>query len=402
MDLDPIPLTIADDPHPTYAALRETAPVHFVPDRELFVLSRHADILAAIKNPETFSSAKGVVPSGFVPEKRTLIVLDPPDHGTMRQAVMRAFTPRRMAAMEERVRGFACELLDALFTPSSPGESGQESERIVDAFEGYTDPLPIYVIAELLGVDAAERAMFKRCGDAIVYATDSDPDLLLKAQLELTDYLAEVFNERRKEPRDDLISLLLESSDEGRALSNDELLGLCFLLLVAGTETTTSALGNALLLLQHNPESRAQLLKDPTLLPSAIEEILRFDPPVQGLSRSLTRPVEIHDQMLPAGARVHLLYAAANRDPRVFENPDRFDITRKTNPHLSFGFGIHFCLGASLARLELKVGLDEWLRRAPTYELLLDELTRLPSDTNRGFSRLPVRLPIQLGNDIRP
>ncbi len=403
MDLDPIPQTIADDPHPTYAALRETAPVHFVAERDLFVLSRHADILAAIKNPETFSSAKGVVPSGFVPEKRTLIVLDPPDHGVMRKAVMRAFTPRRMAAMEGRVREFATELLDTLLaSPASPESSGASgagagtgagaaSGPIVDAFEGFTDPLPIYVMAELLGVDAAERPMFKRCGDAIVYSSGADPEVLLKAQRELTDYLGGVFEERRIEPRDDLISLLLSSSDEGRALSNDELLGLCFLLLVAGTETTTSALGNALLLLQHHPDARAQLLANPSLLPSAIEEILRFDPPVQGLSRSLTRPVEIHDQVLPAGARVHLLYAAANRDPRVFEDPDRFDITRKKNPHLSFGFGIHFCLGASLARLELQIGLAEWLRRAPHYELLVDDLTRLPSDTNRGFGSLPVR-----------
>ncbi|MFK7896314.1 MAG: cytochrome P450 [Myxococcota bacterium] len=387
MDLDPIPQAIADDPHPVYAALRESAPVHYVAERDLYVLSRHADILAAIKQPEIFSSAKGVVPSGFVPEKRTLIVLDPPDHGAMRQAVMRAFTPRRMAAMEDQVRRFAVELLDDLF--AADPDAGSNALN-VDAFEGFTDPLPIFVMAELLGVDAAERPMFKRCGDAIVYSSNTSPEVLLKAQRELTDYLGGVFEERRKEPRDDLISLLLSNSDEGRALSNDELLGLCFLLLVAGTETTTSALGNALLLLQKHPEARKQLLDNPELLPSAVEEILRFDPPVQGLSRALTQPVEIHGTTLPKDARVHLLYAAANRDPSVFENADRFDISRKTNPHLSFGFGIHFCLGASLARLELQVGLSEWLRRAPNYRLLLEDLVRLPSDTNRGFGSLPV------------
>ncbi len=381
MDLDPIPQTIADDPHPIYRVLREDEPVHYVEKRDLWVLSRHEDVLAAIKDPETFTSADGVVPSGFKPEKPTLIVLDPPDHTQMRRAVMRAFTPRRMAAMTDRVRGFARQLLDAF--PAS-GE--------VDAFESYTDPLPIYVMAELLGVDASERPMFKRCGDAIVYSSGADPASLLSAQRELTDYLQTVFDERKRDPREDLISLLLTSSEEGRALDNEELLGLCFLLLVAGTETTTSALGNAMLLLERHRDARELLIEDPSLIPAAVEEILRFDSPVQGLSRIVRRDVEIRDQKISEGARVHLLFAAANRDPRVFDEPDRFDITRSPNNHLAFGLGIHFCLGASLARLELKVGLEELLARAPDYQLSVDRLQRLASDTNRGFSKLPTVL----------
>ncbi len=381
MDLDPIPQTIADDPHPIYRVLREDEPVHYVEKRDLWVLSRHEDVLAAIKDPETFTSADGVVPSGFKPEKPTLIVLDPPDHTQMRRAVMRAFTPRRMAAMTDRVRGFARQLLDAF--PAS-GE--------VDAFESYTDPLPIYVMAELLGVDASERPMFKRCGDAIVYSSGADPASLLSAQRELTDYLQTVFDERKRDPREDLISLLLTSSEEGRALDNEELLGLCFLLLVAGTETTTSALGNAMLLLERHRDARELLIEDPSLIPAAVEEILRFDSPVQGLSRIVRRDVEIRGQKISEGARVHLLFAAANRDPRVFDEPDRFDITRSPNNHLAFGLGIHFCLGASLARLELKVGLEELLARAPDYQLSVDRLQRLASDTNRGFSKLPTVL----------
>ena len=385
MDLDPIPHAISDDPHPLYSVLREEHPVHYVEHRDLWVLSRHEDILSAIKNPEVFSSTGGVVPSGFTPENPTLIVLDPPEHTQMRKAVMRAFTPRRMAAMSERVRGFARQLLDDL--PASADAKGE-----VDAFEGFTDPLPIYVMAELLGVDAAERPMFKRCGDAIVYSSGADPETLMAAQRELTDYLQTVFEARRAEPRDDLISLLLTSSEEGRALDHGELLGLCFLLLVAGTETTTSALGNAMLLLERHPEARKQLIEEPSLIPSAVEEILRFDPPVQGLSRVVKRDIEIRDRKIPAGSRVHLLYASANRDPRVFDEPDRFDIHRKQNNHLSFGFGIHFCLGASLARLELQIGLEELLARAPGYRLDLSGLERLPSDTNRGFARLPTSL----------
>ena len=385
MNLDPIPQAIADDPHPVYRVLREEHPVHYVAERDLWVLSRYEDILGAIKDPDTFSSAGGVVPSGFKPEMPTLIVLDPPGHTNMRKAVMRAFTPRRMDAMAERVRGFATELMDALLAEAGPGESA-------DAFEGFTDPLPIYVMAELLGVDPDERPMFKRCGDAIVYSSGADPETLLEAQRELTDYLQTVFDARRKHPRDDLISLLLTSSEEGRALEDDELLGLCFLLLVAGTETTTSALGNAMLLFERFPEARRRLVEDPSLIPSAAEEVLRFDSPVQGLSRVTTRDVEIRDHKIPQGARVHLLYSAANRDPRIFDSPDDFDVSRTPNNHLAFGFGIHFCLGASLARLELRLGIETLLAQAPGYRLELNEIERLPSDTNRGFAQLPTIL----------
>ena len=387
-DLDPIPWAVQADPHPIYRQLREEHPVHYVPERDLWVLSRHADVLAAIKAPETFSSSEGVVPSGFKPDVPTLIVLDPPDHTLMRKAVMRAFTPRRMDAMAERVRGFAEGLLDALFAEPKATRSSEE----VDAFEGFTDPLPIYVMAELLGVDPEERPMFKRCGDAIVYSSGADPETLFAAQRELTDYLQTVFEARKLEPRDDLISLLLTSSDEGRALEDDELLGLCFLLLVAGTETTTSALGNAILLLEQNKDARRALIDDPSLIPSAVEEVLRFDSPVQGLSRITTRDVIVRDVTIPKGARVHLLYASANRDERVFADPDVFDIHRQSNNHLAFGFGIHFCLGASLARLEMRIGLETLLQRAPNYQLDLDGIDRLPSDTNRGFARLPIRL----------
>ena len=394
MDLDPIPQATSDDPHEVYRALREEHPVHYVEDRNLWILSRHEDVLAAIKAPETFSSASGVVPSGFKPEQPTLIALDPPNHTNMRKAVMRAFTPRRMDAMAERVRAFATELFEALEVSSKPGAP-------VDAFDGFTDPLPIYVMAELLGVDPGERPMFKRCGDAIVYSVGADPDTLLAAQRELTDYLRTVFEARKQTPRDDLISLLLTSSEEGRALSDDELLGLCFLLLVAGTETTTSALGNAMLLLERHRDARQRLVDDPSLIPSAVEEMLRFDSPVQGLSRVTTRDVEIRGRVIPKGSRVHLLYAAANRDPRVFHSPDTFDLQRAPNNHLAFGFGIHFCLGASLARLELRIGLETLLSRAPNYALDLDGLERLPSDTNRGFVRLPTLLDPRAAKDQR-
>src|SRR5262245_10544971 len=378
MELDPIPQVWESDPFPVYRAIRERHRVHRVEGRNLWVLSHHADVHAALRDPETYSSAHGVVPSGFVPEKPTIIVLDGDPHTRMRKAVQRAFTPRRIEALSEKIGDFARELAGAL----PDGE--------VDAFVRFTDPLPLLVMAELLGVDASERAMFKRCGDVIVYASESEPEAMIAAQRELTDYLSRVFAERRRAPRDDLISVLLTSSPEGEALSEDELLGLCFLLLVAGTETTTSALGNALLLLDRDRDARRRLIADPARIATAVEEFLRFEPPVHGLSRVLARDVEVAGQPIAKGERVHLLFAAANRDPNVFRDPDRFDIERTPNHHLSFGLGVHFCLGASLARMELRVGLEEFLRRAPDYAVDWDRVVRLRSDTNRGFEQLTI------------
>jgi hypothetical protein len=383
-ELDPIPAVCVPDPHPLYHQIREEHPALYIPSRDLWVLSRHADIQAAVRDPGTWSSAEGVVPNAFVPENPTLITMDAPAHTAMRNAVGRAFTPRRIEALAPRIRSIARELTAAL--PPAGGSA------TVDAFEAFTDPLPLLVMAELLGVDPEERPMFKRCGDAIVYASDNPPEQLRAAEAELTDYLSRVFAQRRQSPRQDLISVLLHASDEGAALPESDLLGLCFLLLVAGTETTTSALGNALLLLDQHPETRTRMTSEPQALRSGCEEILRFDPPVQGLSRVAKRDVALHGETIPEGARVHMLFAAANRDPRTFTEPDQFDIARKDNHHLAFGFGVHFCLGASLARMELQIGVEEFLRHAPRYRVDRDGVERMRSDTNRGFRKLPVAL----------
>jgi len=395
MEFDPLIQTTSDDPHPVYAWLRDEEPVHFCAARDMFVLSRHEDVLAAVRDPETFASGEGIVPSGFKPDEPTIIVMDPPAHTAMRRHVMRAFTPRRMEAMIPRVRQIARELLDAW------PEAGE-----VDAFERFTDPLPIAVMAELLGVDASERPLFKRCGDAIVYSSGADPETIRSAQRELETYLEDVFARRSpvggRASGADLISLLLSPSEDGAALSHRELLGLCFTLLVAGTETTTSALGNALWLLDRQPELKNWLAEDPARIPAAVEEILRYESPVQGLSRVVRRDVTLHGRTIPKGARVHLLWASANRDPRAFPDADRFDPTRSPNNHLAFGFGIHFCLGASLARTELRVGLEELLARAPGFRLDTRGLRRLPSDTNRGFGRLPLHLGADPGARLQP
>jgi cytochrome P450 len=379
--LDPIPLVVADDPHPVYRELRENHPVHYLEKRDLWVVTRYDDIQQMTKDPETWTSREGVVPSGYQPDNPSLITIDPPHHTTMRHSVNRAFTPRRIEAMSGRIRELARELADAL-----------PAEGEVDIFDRFTDPLPINVMGELLGVDRDQRPMFKRCGDKIVYASLHDRETIRKAEEELTEYIQAIFAERRKEPKDDLISVLMTASEEGDAVAEQDLLGLCFLLLVAGTETTTSALGNAILLLDRYPDARDRLVADPSLVPTAAEEALRYDSPVQGLSRVAKRDVTMHGREIPKGARVHMLWAAANRDPRVFDDPDTFDITRTPNHHLAFGFGLHFCLGASLARMELRIGLEEFLARAPRFRVQRDRLVRLPSDTNRGFGTIPIEI----------
>jgi cytochrome P450 len=381
LTLDPIPQVWQDDPHPVYRELRRHHPVHYVESRDLWVLTRYADIQSVIRSPAFFSSAQGVVPSGYAPEEPTIITADPPDHTAMRKAVSRAFTPKRMSELEARIREIAGELVASL------PESG-----VVDAFHDFSDVLPYLVMAELLGLEPETRDVLKRCGDVIVYSTDFTPEEMQDATRELTEHLAVTFAERAREPRNDLISVLLTASPDGDALTHDELLSLCFLLTVAGTETTTSGLGNALLALDHFNDDRARVVADRSLLPTAVDEILRYDSPVQGLSRVTTEPVEIAGTTIPAGARIHMLFAAANRDPEAFDDPDRFDITRSPNVHLAFGFGIHHCLGASLARTEIRIGLDAFLDRFPGYRVQRDDVVRLHSDTNRGFARLPVQL----------
>lgn len=379
--LDPIPQVWEDDPHGLYRELREHHPVHYVESRDLWVLTRYADVQSAIRSPAFYSSAEGVVPSGFAPEEPTIITSDPPEHTAMRKAVSRAFTPKRMAELEARIREIAHDLVAKL-----------PDDGVIDAFEDFSDVLPYLVMAELLGLEPETRSVLKRCGDVIVYASEVDPEEMHAATRELTEHLAGTFAERARHPRHDLISVLLTASPEGDALSHEELLSLCFLLTVAGTETTTSGMGNALLALDRFASDRARIVADRTLLPTAVDEILRYDSPVQGLSRVTTEAVELSGTRIPTGARVHLLFAAANRDPEVFDDPDRFDITRSPNPHVAFGFGIHHCLGASLARTEIRVGLDEFLDRYPGYAVQRDGVLRLHSDTNRGFARLPVRL----------
>ena len=382
-DFDPHRLTAEEDPYPVYAELREHHPIYYSEERRMWVVSRYEDVRAVLLDAATWASGEGTTPNEFVSEKPMLISQDPPYHTHLRGAVHHSFTPRRMRVLEKRVREIAAELARAM--------EGQEE---VDLFRSYTDPLPVAVISELLGVGIEDRDEFKRRADAIIHTTDGRGEGALEAQRWIYDYLERVLPEREGlDPEVDLISLLLNPPEGMKeVLSGDEVVGFCSILLLAGTETTTNALGGALQLLDERRELRDSLGKNPSALPPVIEECLRLESPVQGLSRVATRDTEVLGQRIRAGERIHMLFAAANRDPQVFPDPERFDPSRDPNPHLSFGLGIHFCLGASLARMELRVALEELLTRFPDHALLPDRWERQASDTNRGFVKLPVRL----------
>jgi cytochrome P450 len=321
------------------------------------------------------------------PGRRTiplLIMMDDPRHRELRALVSRAFTPRRIGGLEPRIRKIARELLEAF---------AEKPEA--DLVRDFSAPLPTIVIAELLGVPASDQAWFKEKSTLVTQFDPARPAGVHPSAgqgpaVELGSYLARVLEERRRQPRDDLLSALLAAEVDGERLGQQELLGFAFLLLIAGNETTTNLISNAAILLDRHRDQRDRLLREPDLIPGAVEEFLRYDPPVQGLARTTTRPVTLHGVTIPEDRKVLLLFASANRDERRIPDPDRFDVTRHPNPHLAFGYGTHFCLGASLARLEARVAFEELLARLPDYRVQPGPIARLCSGPIRGALRLPV------------
>jgi cytochrome P450 len=420
LSFDPFCDAQRDDPYPAYARLRRHGPVTQVEKTGAYVVARHADVSFVLRHPELFSSsamqammtrpvASGFVASGGalpaaqasrlatklkampialgdVMGARSLIASDPPSHGPLRGLVNRGFTPRRIAALEERVRAIARKALDEL-----------EGERELDLVSRFFVPLPVTVIAELLGVEAERSADFKRWSDTLVAGATGGagaqrPEALLEDIAELTTYMAGAIAERRRRAREDLISTLIRAEDGGAGLSPAEVVMFTLLLLVAGNETTTNLLGNTLLALHAHPEELAHVRRDPRRIPALVEEALRYDGPIQFLFRQAREDVELAGVRIPAGATVIPLLGSANRDAAVFPEPDRFDVARSTQGHLAFGVGIHFCLGASLARLEARVALEELLARYAGFEPLAPRVEYVDSYLVRGPKRLPVRL----------
>lgn len=376
------------DPYPHYRELREHAPVYWSVEANSWVLSRYDDVSAALTDPATYSSASGVFPTPPGVDMTEmllpmLVMSDPPRHTQLRQLVSKAFTPRRIAALDTAIHTVVDELLERI-----------PAQRTWDFVSGFSGALPAIVIADLLGIPREDRDDFRGWSTTLVQSNPMRGELGvgLEAAGALYDYFATFLAERRAHPQDDLMTALVEAEVDGERLSEEELLGFCFLLLVAGHETTTNLLSNGAVLLAARPELRRRLRDDPALVPPAVEELLRFESPVQGIGRTLTRQVELHGERLQSGDSVLLLFGAANRDERTFPDADVFDIDRAPERHVALGRGIHFCLGASLARMETRIALEALLQRHSfAWEIDHEGAERLRSGPIRGFASLPVR-----------
>ena len=399
---DPAAPEFQADPHPLWSRLRAEQPVYgrVMPDgRSSWVVTRHRDCVAVMRDPacsaQKFPShllhqlaADPAAPFAVI--ARTvlgmMLVKDDPDHARLRGLVNKAFTPRVVSELRPRVQAIADELLDAA---ASRGE--------LDAIADLGMPLPIIVIAELLGIPLEERANLKRWSDKLVTFLDGtirEKGLTEAATacVEMRAYMDQVFAERRTSPRDDLISRLIAAREVEDRLSDDELFGTVVLILAAGHETTTNLIGNGLYTLLRHPAELGRLRLQPEMIGAAVEELLRFEGPVALTSRNPIRDYELAGHRIAKDDELSLVLASANRDPAVFADPDRLDLSRGENRHLSFGFGAHFCLGASLARLEGQIALGSAVARFPGMKLAQESVAWKPGIVLRGLVSLPIRL----------
>jgi len=376
------------NPYPLYDELRNNMPVFQVPGTQTWMLFDYESVKRALTDHEAFSSVVRTPAGGKTPD--WLVFSDPPRHTKLRGLIMRAFTPRSIASLEPRVRELSRELL-------APHLGRGELDLVAD----YSAPLPVIVMAELLGIPAEDRPRFLRWGEIIMNlsyniepgeAADRSVREHAAAKEEMRAYLAHVREERRQAPRDDLLTRLFEAEVDGERLTEEEVLGFFQLLLSAGTETTTNLIDNAMLCFLEHPDQLARLRGAPELLPSAIEEVLRYRSPAQVMYRETKKELELHGVTLPAGTFVLPLIGSANRDARHFHEPHRFDIGRNPNPHIAFGHGIHFCLGAALSRLEARVALGDLLERMQDFALASAE----PWEPRKALHvHGPLRLPLR-------
>jgi cytochrome P450 len=378
------------NPFGLYEQARHASPVFHEPRADLWMVFDYAGVKQALSDPETFSS--GAAPSGGGPLD-WLIFADPPRHTKLRAIISRAFTPRVVAGMEPRIRQLSRELIDRKV---GLGE--------MDLATDFSIPLPMMVIAEMLGVPAADRPRFRQWGEAVLGLSDTvsgGADQAIQAgkaftaaKAEARAYLTDLIAKRRAKPQDDLLTRLVEAEVDGERLTHEEILSFFLLLLLAGTETTTNLLNNAILCFIEFPDQLARLRSAPQLMPSAIEEVLRYRSPLQIMFRQTRREVAMHGRLIPTDKLVLVALGSANRDPQQFPEANRFDIGRDPNPHLAFGHGIHFCLGAPLARLEARIALADLLERLPEIRLASDS----PWQPRKAFHvHGPTSLPVRFG-----
>ena len=374
----------AEDPHEVWAWMRREAPVHYDEVADVWGIARYDDVLAIEKDPKTFSSRRAPRPHGD--PLPMMISMDDPDHQRRRSLVNRGFTPRRIGELEPTVAGLCRRIVNRVC------EAGT-----ADAVWDIAAPLPLLVIADLLGFEEEHYDDLLAWSDDLIRATTLDPppevaDAGLKAMLGFRELQLGVIADRRADPRDDLISILCAAEIEGDRLDDESIVQETLLLLIGGDETSRHVITGGLLALLEHPDQRAALVDDLDQLPVAVEELLRWVSPIKNMARTVTTDLELRGQQLHEGDQVMLFYPSANRDEAVFDRADELDLTRHPNPHLAFGFGPHFCLGASLARLELRVMFRELLTRLPDLELAGDEpLPYRPSNFICGLEAMPVR-----------
>ena len=379
------------DPYSVYRRLRQEGPIHEGP-LGIRVLTRYDDCEAVLKDRRWSSDFRNAVQENFEPDwdilgdTRPFLFLDPPDHTRLRGLVSKAFTPRVVEGLRPRIQELVDELLDRV------AERGS-----MDVIEDLAYPLPVIVISEMLGVPAEGHETFRGWSRELARSLDPEivvtPEVLerrMNAIASFDDYFRGLIAERRKAPRDDLLSNLMAAEEEGDKLSEAELLATCRLILVAGHETTVNLIGNGTLALLRNPDQLEKLRDDPSLARSAVEELLRYDPPVQFTGRIALEEMEVAGATFRKGDNVVLLLGAANRDPDQFPDPERLDITRDDDRHLAFGYGIHFCLGAPLARVEGQIALSTLVRRFEGLELRTELPEYKENIVLRGLRSLPV------------
>ena len=378
---DPYDLELDTSPYEMWRRMRDEAPVYRNDTYDFFALTRFEDVENAHKDPATFSSAYGItlemMTAGIGARTGSMIVQDPPEHTRLRHLVSRAFTPRRIADLEPKIRAICADLIDP-----HQGKGG------FDYVQEFGAILPSRVISTLVGVPPEDQDEQRHVIDQLFHiepGVGMVNDISATAGMSLIVYLSELLAEREKSPQDDLLTALNQAE-----LTRNEAANFAMLLFTAGTETVARLLGNAAVVLADNPDQRADLVENPDLVPNAVEELLRFEAPSPVQGRWTTRDVTLHGVDIPKGSKVLLLTGAAVRDERAFPDPDRFDVRRKIDHHVSFGYGIHFCVGAALARMEGRIALEETLKRHPQWDVDHANARRLHTSTVRGWAEVPI------------
>lgn len=387
---DPYDATIARNPYPVFARMREEQPLYYNARHDFYAMTRFSDCEQGLTDWKRFSSRRGdiidIIQSGFEVPPGTLIMDDPPFHDVLRRMHASVFTPRRVAQLESQVRDFCTGLLDPLVG----------TDRF-DLIETLANEMPMRVIGMLIGIPEEGQAAVRERGDRTLKIRDGEKMKFSGAASMTHEGFADYLDWREKNPSDDFMTALLSSEFEDpnadgqrRRLTREEILLFLSVIAVAGNETTGRLIGWMGAVLAQHPDQRATLVEDRSLIPNTIEETLRYEPTGHAVARYVTEDVQLYDQTLPAGSAVTFIVGAANRDPRRFEDPDRFDVRRKITQQLTFGLGAHYCLGAALARLEGRIALEELLARFPTWEVDWDEATLIQTSTVRGYEKLPL------------